>query len=204
MFTQYPLFQSHLDVAHNHWKKLVNPGDTVIDATCGNGHDTLILAKLVLDSSSGCVIGMDVQPQAIAATREKLAKELSANQMERLHLHCACHSIFPIQTENSVQLIVYNLGYLPKSDKSLTTCVNTTLISLQAALSLIAPGGAVSLTCYPGHEEGKREEEAILNFVQKLRPQEWSCSYQTWVNRQKAPGLLLIQKANTKKCLITE
>ncbi|MBS4168805.1 class I SAM-dependent methyltransferase [Parachlamydia sp. AcF125] len=196
MFTSYPLFQSHLDVAHHYWKKLVQPGDTVIDATCGNGHDTLVLAKLVLNSPSGKVIGMDVQSQAIKNTQERLAKEFSANQMQRIHLHCACHSTFPVQAPHVVKLIVYNLGYLPNGDKSLTTCVNTTLLSLQAALSIITPGGAISLTCYPGHAEGKREEQAILSFVRGLQPQEWSCSYQTWINRHQAPGLLFIQKAN--------
>ena len=56
------------------------------------------------------------------------------------------------------KLIVYNLGYLPGSDKLLTTKTSSTLLSVEKALSLIAPNGAISITCYPGHEEGKKEE----------------------------------------------
>lgn len=45
------------------WASLVSPGDTVVDATCGNGHDTLALARLV--GPHGCVIALDIQVSAV-------------------------------------------------------------------------------------------------------------------------------------------
>ena len=44
-------------------EKIVSAGETVIDATAGNGYDTLFLAKLV--GESGKVFSFDVQQEAI-------------------------------------------------------------------------------------------------------------------------------------------
>lgn len=47
------------EAAQAAWSGLVCTGETVVDATCGNGHDTLALARLV--GPSGCIIAMDIQ-----------------------------------------------------------------------------------------------------------------------------------------------
>ena len=196
-YSDFPLFKSHLDLAHQYWEKLVLPGDIVIDATCGNGHDTLRLAQLALKANTGQVYAYDIQSKAIEATQEYITKHLEAQQLPLLHFEQKCHSKFSpdIQPE-TVRLIVYNLGYLPKGDKTLTTQTETTLQSLKEAMRLIMPGGAISITCYPGHLEGAIEEEAILIFAASLNVEEWSCCHHRLINRSKAPSLLLIQKTN--------
>lgn len=195
MYERYPLFHSHIDLAHKHWKSLIEHGDTVIDATCGNGHDTLVLAKLALTSNAGQLFALDLQQEAINATNEMLLSKLSREIYERIYFIQGCHSRFPDNVApNSVKLIAYNLGYLPGGDKSKTTQTETTLESIQQAQKLILDGGLISITCYPGHEEGKREEEQILNFSTKLDPKKWSCCHHRWSNRSNAPSLLLIQK----------
>lgn len=68
---------------------MVQKGDTVVDATCGNGNDTVALAKLVVDDfAKGCVYGMDVQEDAIQNTSSLLNLSLDPNQVQ-LHC-CAC------------------------------------------------------------------------------------------------------------------
>jgi hypothetical protein len=89
---------------------------------------------------------------------------------------------------------VYNLGYLPGGDKQATTSSSTTLESLKAAAALIVAGGAISVTCYPGHPAGKVEEQAVLDYAASLPPAEWSCCHHRWTNRKEAPSLLLICK----------
>ncbi len=74
---RFPLFQSHLDLAHDYWRRIVRPGDTVIDATCGNGADTLMLAKLALTESSGHLYALDIQESAIEETKQRLEKHSS-------------------------------------------------------------------------------------------------------------------------------
>jgi hypothetical protein len=190
----FPLFQSHLDLAHDYWARLVKIGDAIIDATSGNGYDTLKLCQLALSIDKGKVYAFDIQSTAIESTRQ-LIQHFPAELRSRIHLEQRCHSTFPdMIVPESIRLIVYNLGYLPGGDKRLTTCKDTTLQSLSRAKNLLLPGGAISITCYPGHAEGAQEQEALLDYTSRLSPSQWSCCHHVWLNRQQAPSLLLIQK----------
>ncbi|MCB1112242.1 MAG: class I SAM-dependent methyltransferase [Chlamydiales bacterium] len=193
MRSDFLLFQSHIDLAHTYWEKALCENDIAIDATCGNGYDTLFLAKLLKE---GTLYGLDIQLTAIEATRSHLQEQLGSEVFHRVKLIHGCHSVFSKEIDNeSVQLIVYNLGYLPGGDKSKTTKQDSTLISLNQAMTLLKPGGLISITCYPGHPEGKREEEGILNFASSLNPRCWSCCHHRWCNRKASPSLLLIQRS---------
>jgi hypothetical protein len=195
MYERYPLFHSHIDLAHKHWKSLVKPGDTVIDATCGNGHDTLVLAQITLTNDSGQLFALDLQQEAIDASKQMLLGRLGRDLFDKIHFVKGCHSRFPETiSPSSVKLIAYNLGYLPGGDKTKTTQTETTLESIKNAQELIQDGGLISITCYPGHNEGKREEDHIIEFTTKLDPKKWSCCHHRWSNRTNAPSLLLIQK----------
>lgn len=183
----FPLFNNLIDFAHSFWEKSFEKGDWALDATCGNGHDTLFLAERFEG-----VIGLDIQPQALSQTKTLLeTKQLD----HKVTLFLQSHETFPpLAHEVPLRLVVYNLGYLPGSDKQVTTQVSTTLLSLRKALSLLLPGGVISLGCYPGHLEGEREEKALLAFVKDLSPQIWSVTRHKWENRHRSPSLLLIQK----------
>lgn len=175
-------FSPHLILAQNLWKHHLNPTDWAIDATCGNGHDTLFLA--------GCcqVIGMDIQEQAIENTK----KNLDCNQ-KTAELHRLSHDLIDtLVLPSPPRLIVYNLGYLPQGDKSITTHTETTLRSIQKSLGMIAVDGAISITCYPGHTEGEKEEQEILLFASQLCSKKWSVCHYRWLNRTKSPSLLWI------------
>ena len=50
--------------------RAVRPGDAVIDATMGNGHDTLFLSEMV--GKTGKVYAFDIQPEALASTERLL------------------------------------------------------------------------------------------------------------------------------------
>jgi Putative rRNA methylase len=193
---QFSPFRPHLDLAHEYWKQIVLPGDIAIDATCGNGHDALFLCELMLKQEKKSQIYLiDKQPEAIQNSKERLRRQLSAEALTDIHFLQQCHSRFPEElTPSSVKLIVYNLGYLPGGDKQLTTYSQTTIESLQAAVTLIAAGGAISVTCYPGHPAGKIEEQAVLECASTLPPNVWSCCHHRWTNRKDAPSLILLQK----------
>lgn len=193
MTLPHTLLRSHLTVAHYYWKAIVMPGDTVIDATCGNGQDTLYMAKLALTADSGAVFGLDIQSQAIEKTRLLLEANLSSSYCNRILLFQRSHITFPKEIlPKSVKLIAYNLGYLPGGDKSLTTMAESTVRSLMHAQELLKEDGIISVTCYPGHPQGKIEEEAIMKYVSSLAPRSWTCTHLSWINRQHAPSLLFI------------
>lgn len=188
MKKSFSLFQNHLDLAHQYWTNFLAAGDLAVDATCGNGHDTVFLAK-----KGARVISIDVQQDALDQAKVNAEEEGVADQITFLK---QCHSTFPEEIEGSVvKLFVYNLGYLPGGDKDLTTKVETTLQSIRNAMVLLANGGMISITCYPGHEEGEREEAELLNFCRAIDPKEWSCCHHRWVNRNRSPSLVLLQKA---------
>lgn len=177
----------HLKAAHKLWQELLLPSDSVIDATCGNGHDTATLARLVPD---GKVYALDIQLPALEKTKEKL---LQLNLMENVELFHLSHAEFPLEfADLNIKLIVYNLGYLPGGDKSLTTQSKTTLGSVQRALQLLKPGGMVSITLYPGHEEGEKEAEMITAFAKNLPSNLWEVCHYQWINKEKSPQLLSI------------
>lgn len=117
-------------------------------------------------------------------------KEVGASLRE-LHKHVS-HEVF---LEKEAHLIVYNLGYLPRGAKSTTTSVEGTLRSLQHAMSILLPGGLISITTYSGHPEGEREEAAVIQLASSLPSFQWSTLHHRWLNRKKAPALLLMLKA---------
>ncbi len=193
----FSVFQSHIDLAHSYWSKLVQQGDVVIDATCGNGHDTLFLCKLAITEEKGKVYAIDNQSIAIQSTQTVLQKELNQQRYDRVVFLHQDHSHFPFSiVPESIKLIVYNLGYLPGENKKWTTLTETTMKSILEAQKLIQPGGGISITCYPGHLEGEKELEAIVKYSANLSPKEWSCSQHLWLNRHRSPTLLFFQKTN--------
>ncbi len=169
------LMSHHIHLAHSYWEKVVSPGDLVIDATCGNGHDTFFLSQL-----GAKVVAYDIQEAALEATRQKVPDALYRLQS---------HEQFE---ESAATLIVYNLGYLPGGDKTLTTERKSTLQSVQNALQIAQK--AISITCYPGHPEGAKEEMLLVEFVETLDPREWNVCYHRWPNRNKAPSLIWISR----------
>ncbi len=166
-------------LAHQFWKETLSPGDVTIDATCGNGCDTLALAKFL--DGKGSISSYDIQKQALDDTDAVLKKSLSDHQRKIISLRHKSHESFE---EKSAKLIVYNLGYLPGGDKSVTTRAQSTLNRLKSALSIIIPGGAISMLCYVGHDEGKREEAVLRTSIQELDTDRWVCSEHSLLNRQ--------------------
>ena len=182
MRTQFPLFQGHLDLAHSAWNQIIEPGDTVIDATCGNGHDLLALMEM----GASHAFAFDIQKEAIENSKQRCHEHL-----QKITWINECHTHLP---EQEVKLIVYNLGYLPGADKSITTQEETSLASIRRGVSLVAPGGGVSITLYPGHPAGRLECARILSWVATLCPRRFSVVHHRWANRRSAPEWLLITR----------
>ena len=178
----------HLSFAHNSWEKCVAPGDTVIDATVGNGHDTIFLVQLL--KGQGRLIGYDIQPQALAQTQKRLAGLLDPSWRDIVELREQSHARL---SETGIKLIVYNLGYLPGGDKTITTQTESSVLSIQSALSCLSPEGSISITCYPGHAEGALEQAAITEFLKTLPTDQWNVCHHAWINRPLSPTWIWLQ-----------
>jgi predicted methyltransferase len=156
-----------VEFAHDLVSKRVKNGDWVMDATAGNGHDTLFLARLV--DPNGRVFAFDVQSEALNATRVRLSE---ASMLETCTLIHASHHLLasqlPAETQGHLSAIMFNLGWLPGHDKTCITCTETTLIAVQTALEWLQPGGLLTIVAYPGHQGGDTEAKAIADWASAL------------------------------------
>ena len=152
-------------MAHRILREALQPGDCALDATAGNGHDTLLLAECV--GPAGHVWGFDVQVQALAHTRQRLS---DAGMLDRVTLVHAGHETLAAHVDAPVQAAVFNLGYLPRSDKQVTTQASSTIAALQRIWQLLRPHGVIVLVVYHGHAGGKQERSALEDYVCGLDP----------------------------------
>lgn len=170
--------------------RALRPGDTAVDATMGNGHDTLLLCQLV--GPEGRVYAFDIQEQAVSST-ERLLRENGADG--RAVLIHAGHERIADYVKEPVHAAVFNLGWLPGGDHSVTTRTGTTLQAVGAALQLLAPGGVATICAYPGHLEGDRERTALKEYVRALSNREYNVLHQQFLNAGPgAPEYFIIQK----------
>jgi len=179
------------ELAHTLLSEVIRKGDSVVDATCGNGHDTIVLAALT--GEQGKVIAYDIQEAAI---RETAALAKHAGFQDRIILQLKSHARMTEDVEaQSVRAIAFNLGYLPGEDHGITTISEETLKALDAASQVLMPSGAISIVCYPGHGEGTREAERVEAWVEQLPEKGWRVAKYAMVGTRKpAPFLLFALK----------
>ena len=186
------MFSRATGLVHSWLKDHVHSGDSVLDATCGNGHDTVLLAELC--GAAGQVLALDVQSAAVEATRNRLEERALG---DRVHLIQQSHADLEdiLDNEPMLSCAVFNLGYLPGSDKTVTTQVPSTLRAHQALMSRMAPGGVIFTTVYVGHEGGREEADALISWAQGLDRKRWSVARHEWINQDaNPPFILIIQK----------
>lgn len=165
----------------------LNAGDIALDATAGNGHDTLFLTRCV--GPTGHVYAMDVQGAAIAETRRRLHE--AGIEESRITLVTSGHETMQqaVLPDHHYRLagIMFNLGYLPGSDKSVITRTETTLAAVNSALGLLKSGGLLTIAVYPGHEGGAQELAALAEWATALSPRAFEVQNLRPVNRSASP-----------------
>lgn len=153
-------------LAHEYVAAVLRPGELAIDATAGNGHDTVFLARRVGDS--GNVIAFDIQPEAIAAARARVEAAAPKAPVEWIH---GSHAAIPKHAApGSVAAVMFNLGYFPGGDHAVITRTAETLAALGSAVAVLKPGGILTVVCYPGHEGGDEESAAVVAWSRDLDP----------------------------------
>ncbi len=177
----------------------VRPGDIVVDATAGNGHDTRFLCELV--GSTGIVYACDIQPSALANTRALVAEHapgVDVRFIEQGHQHIATW-VDPAH-HGQVTAVMFNLGYLPGSDKTVTTQAQSTVRALESAVEALRPDGILAIVCYPGHQAGAAESAAVLSWAVELNAASGGRQV-TGIDRadvaSRVPFLIVVDRAPT-------
>jgi hypothetical protein len=143
-------------------KARVQTGDRVVDATVGNGYDTLFLANCV--GTTGRVDGFDIQECAIVSTRSRLGNDAP------VFLHLRGHEEMAAIVAPGISAVMFNLGYYPSGDKTIITRPDTTLTALDAALNLLSTSGLLTIVIYPGHAGGAEEADRVETWLTDLPP----------------------------------
>ncbi|KAI8105870.1 hypothetical protein M9434_000449 [Picochlorum sp. BPE23] len=180
-------------LAHQIWPISVRKGDVVCDATCGNGYDSVYLAKLV--GPDGHLVAIDIQKEAVRATQDNIEAQVPEHERPKVTYVVGSHeNLIEHVGSNVAKLVCFNLGYLPGGDKSIVTQVDSTLAAIEASLEALVFGGIVSILCYIGHPGGMAEYEAVQEYVSQLSPKYWVSSEFTLLNSPTAPIMIMIWK----------
>ncbi|HHU23563.1 MAG: class I SAM-dependent methyltransferase [Bacilli bacterium] len=174
------------EIAHQLLRERLKEGNIVVDATCGNGFDTVFLANLV--GPNGTVHAYDIQPIAIERTK-KMANELGLTNIE-YHLESHEHIDLP-----RIDGIIFNLGYLPTGDKTITTEPEIVLRAVQKLINYIGqnPSLFIVIVLYPGHEKGKKESLILESFLSHLDAS-YLVSKIVHLNQNNAPYILTVER----------
>jgi predicted methyltransferase len=182
---------SVLNEAHRLVGERVAVGDCVVDATMGNGNDTLFLARCV--GTTGYVYGFDIQAEAYEHTWERLIRErITMEQINLIiHSHDKMESSIPEAMHGQVAAIMFNLGYLPGGEQSLITKTDTTIEALNASLRLLRSGGILTIVVYPGHQGGDEEALTVHSWATKLSHKSYQVTAYQFLNATTVPPYLI-------------
>lgn len=171
-------------------EKAVSPRDIVVDATLGNGHDTLFLAALI--GPYGTVYGFDIQEEAINNTKKRLEENHLTEQITLIHKgHEHIRESIPELHHGRIKGAIFNLGYLPGGDKTIVTEPKSTISAIKQLLEIMAPEGIIVLVVYHGHQEGKLEKDALLDYVQQLDQKFAHVLQYQFINQQNNPPFII-------------
>lgn len=160
-------------------------GKIAVDATVGKGKDSLKLLEAVGDE--GFLYGFDLQEEAIDAAN-KLLKDY-----KNYKLFLDSHE--NIDKIEKFDLVIYNLGYLPGSDKKITTLKDSTIVSLKKATEKISGGGIIILVSYLGHENSLEERLGVDEFLRNLDQKIFKVEKREFYNQKNNPPIVyLVEK----------
>ncbi len=171
-------------------EKIIEKGDVVIDATMGNGYDTVYLGNLV--GENGKVYAFDVQEEALVSTKKKVIRD---NMEGRVELILDGHENLDKYVKENVSCVVFNLGYLPRAKHIVITKPDTTLQAIKKSFDLLKPNGIISIAAYIGHEGGLDEKNYICEYLNSLDQNYYNVLHMEFTNQiNNPPQLILVEK----------
>ncbi len=191
-------FSALLETAHAVWRR--HAGPLMLDATAGNGHDTAFLAELA--GEDGLVLAVDRQEEALVRSASLLRErglERRARLMRCDHADMAALLVRELPGGDSLLALgVFNLGFLPRSDKRVATSAATTLTALGAVWARLRPGGLLSVHAYSGHPGGADEATAVGDWMRALPWREAQVSACSQWNKARNPETLWLAVKNVR------
>ena len=180
------ILKNSLGISHEYAQKIIKEGDLVVDATAGNGNDTLFLSRLVGDG--GRVYAFDIQEVALQSTKARLEDAGLAHRAELIH---DGHQNIDRYVSEEIKAAIFNLGYLPKGDHSIGTRAETTIEAVNKCLQLLSRDGLVIVVVYYGGDSGFDEKEAFMEYIKNLDCRKYAVLVHDFVNQINCPPIAI-------------
>ncbi len=185
------VIKNSLTQSHQIVESIVEKGDLVVDATAGNGNDTVFLAGLV--GEQGRVFSFDIQENALNSTEKKL---IDRQLRDRVQLINDGHQNMKNYISEPVKAVMFNLGYLPGGDHSIGTKGNTTIEAIKNSMELITVHGIVSIVVYYGGDSGFDEKNQVMEFIRTIDCKQFTVMRTDFVNQINCPPILICIEKN--------
>lgn len=160
--------------------RYINEKSIIVDATSGNGYDTLYFASRVKK-----IYAFDIQENAIKEAKER------TKEFNNINFILDGHQNIDKYILDKLDLVIFNLGYLPNSDKTITTLFETTKIAIEKSLKLLKPKKSIIITFYPGTKIGKEESEKILLFLENIDKNKADIFVHKLINKPNNPPFIV-------------
>ncbi|HJG22212.1 SAM-dependent methyltransferase [Enterococcus durans] len=193
------MLQTALHFSHSLLEEILQPGDHVIDATMGNGYDTVFMAEKI--GKTGHVYSFDIQKEALLSTKSKLTEQ---DLLDRTSLFLQGHETLGTVVDEAqpIKAGIFNLGYLPKSDKSVITLPETTRTAMEEILKRLVSRGRMILVVYYGHDGGEKELDMVQDYCQSLPQEKYNVLKYQFINQKNNPPILYcVEKKVVKRAL---
>lgn len=181
-----------VEASHHILTSRLKPGMTVVDATVGNGNDSVFIKTLI--GQSGLLKGFDLDHRAIDVTLKRLA-EMGLN--EGVTLYVDSHDRMKTYITDPIDAVVFNLGYLPGLSKDYITQTDSTMDALNQALKLLKIGGFIVMVVYAGHPEGAEESRHLMPFISELDQKQYQVFQLLYPNQINCPPYLVYIERRT-------
>lgn len=163
-------------------------GDTAVDFTMGNGHDTAFLSRTV--GERGHVYAFDIQEAAVRSTAALLEQEGCPQNYTLIH---DSHHRVAEYVHTPIKAGMFNLGWLPGGDKSITTLRESTMPAIQAAIELMDTDAILNVAVYPGHAEGDAEGKMLEDYFATLSRHKVCCTKVAILNSPTSPYFFVLE-----------
>lgn len=178
------VIKNALELSHDYIRMVVKDGDVVVDATAGNGNDTIFLAELV--GEKGIVYSFDIQKDTLEKTGIKLTER---NLNERVKLINDGHENIDKYIKCEIKAVMFNLGYLPGGDHSIHTNGDTTIIAIEKCMKLMSKNGIIMLVIYYGGDSGFEEKDVLIKYLESIDSKKYTVLVHTHLNQINCPPI---------------
>ncbi len=180
------VIKNSLSQSHDMVRRFVEEGDTVVDATAGNGNDTVFLAGLIGDT--GKVYSFDIQEKALLETEKKLKARNLSGRAELIH---DGHQNAGKYINEKLKAVMFNLGYLPGGDHSIGTKWESTIEAVKTFMGLLKVGGVISIVVYYGGDSGFEEKDHVMEFFKTIDCKQYTVMRVDFINQINCPPILI-------------